>query len=120
MRGRGSGPARLPRTCFGTPVEREGHTIIPVARVSFGYGMGFGGGAGGKESVSGFDAAPVYIITETGPDHAKEFSASVLIGGVTHGQGQGRSKKLAEQAAAAEACMVLRARRTDQGGQPTR
>jgi uncharacterized spore protein YtfJ len=34
--------------CFGTPVEREGHTIIPVARVSFGYGMGFGGGSGGK------------------------------------------------------------------------
>jgi uncharacterized spore protein YtfJ len=34
--------------CFGTPVERNGHTIIPVARVSFGYGMGFGGGSGGK------------------------------------------------------------------------
>ena len=45
--------------CFGTPVEREGHTIIPVARVSFGYGLGFGGGSGGKESGSGFDAAPV-------------------------------------------------------------
>jgi uncharacterized spore protein YtfJ len=36
--------------CFGTPVERDGHTIIPVARVSFGYGMGFGGGSGGKGS----------------------------------------------------------------------
>jgi uncharacterized spore protein YtfJ len=34
--------------CFGAPVERDGHTIIPVARVSFGYGMGFGGGSGGK------------------------------------------------------------------------
>jgi uncharacterized spore protein YtfJ len=33
-------------SCFGTPVEREGHTLIPVARVSFGYGLGFGGGAG--------------------------------------------------------------------------
>jgi uncharacterized spore protein YtfJ len=35
-------------TCFGTPVEKNGHTVIPVARVSFGYGMGFGGGSGGK------------------------------------------------------------------------
>jgi uncharacterized spore protein YtfJ len=45
--------------CFGTPVERDGHTIIPVARVSFGYGMGFGGGSGGKQDSAGFDAAPV-------------------------------------------------------------
>ncbi len=34
--------------CFGTPVERDGHTVIPVARVSFGYGMGFGGGTDNK------------------------------------------------------------------------
>ncbi len=33
--------------CFGAPLEREGHTLIPVARVSFGYGMGFGRGSGG-------------------------------------------------------------------------
>jgi len=31
--------------CFGAPVERDGHTLIPVARVSFGYGVGFGRGA---------------------------------------------------------------------------
>jgi ribonuclease-3 len=59
-------------------------------------------------AVRRFDVAPVYIISENGPDHAKEFVASVLIGGVTYGHGQGRSKKLAEQAAAAEACMTLR------------
>lgn len=40
--------------CFGTPVERDGHTLIPVARVSFGYGMGFGGGSGGKGMPSDF------------------------------------------------------------------
>ena len=44
--------------CFGTPVERDGHTIIPVARVSFGYGMGFGGGSGGKQESGAFDAMP--------------------------------------------------------------
>ncbi len=25
--------------CFGTPVERDGHMLIPVARINFGYGM---------------------------------------------------------------------------------
>jgi uncharacterized spore protein YtfJ len=38
--------------CFGTPVEREGHTLIPAARVSFGYGLGFGGGSGSSANPS--------------------------------------------------------------------
>ncbi len=32
--------------CFGAPIERDGHTVIPVARVAFGYGAGFGRGTG--------------------------------------------------------------------------
>jgi uncharacterized spore protein YtfJ len=40
--------------CFGQVVERDGHTLIPVARVSFGYGMGFGRGSGGDASEDGF------------------------------------------------------------------
>ena len=35
--------------CFGTPIERDGHTVIPAARVTFGYGFGFGRGSGGKD-----------------------------------------------------------------------
>ncbi len=58
-------------------------------------------------AVRQFDSAPVYILSEEGPDHAKHFFASVLVAGRTWGQGQGRSKKLAEQAAAAEACANL-------------
>jgi uncharacterized spore protein YtfJ len=38
--------------CFGAPVERDGHTLIPVARVSFGYGVGFGRGTGSKSGPS--------------------------------------------------------------------
>lgn len=34
-------------SCFGTPVERDGHTLIPVARITFGLGMGFGAAPGG-------------------------------------------------------------------------
>jgi uncharacterized spore protein YtfJ len=42
--------------CFGTPVERDGHTIIPVARVNFGLGLGFG--RGGGSSVNKADGQP--------------------------------------------------------------
>lgn len=38
--------------CFGAPVERDGHTLIPVARVQFGFGLGFGRGTGGKRGPS--------------------------------------------------------------------
>jgi ribonuclease-3 len=43
-----------------------------------------------------------------GPDHAKRFYATVLIAGEHWGEGEGRSKKQAEQAAAREACVRLR------------
>lgn len=54
-----------------------------------------------------FDAAPVYVLSERGPDHAKTFSANVLVGGRTLGEGTGRSKKVAEQAAAGAAYELL-------------
>ena len=34
-------------TLFGEPVEREGVTVIPVAKARFGFGGGAGGGAHG-------------------------------------------------------------------------
>ena len=41
--------------CFGAPIERDGHTLIPVARVSFGYGLGFGRGMGTGRGKDGAD-----------------------------------------------------------------
>jgi ribonuclease III len=46
---------------------------------------------------------PEYRILERGPDHEKEFTASVFVGGRELGTGTGRSKKEAEQRAAREA-----------------
>ena len=46
---------------------------------------------------------PVYEVEGTGPDHERSFTAAVLIDGVIQGTGEGRSKKEAEQAAAAVA-----------------
>jgi ribonuclease-3 len=43
---------------------------------------------------------PEYHVTESGPDHAKSFRATAVVGGVAVGEGDGRSKKEAEQRAA--------------------
>lgn len=51
--------------------------------------------------------APVYRVTSQGPDHAKTFHASVLVDGDVLGEGDGRSKKAAEQSAAARAAAAL-------------
>ncbi len=51
--------------------------------------------------------APVYLIESTGPDHAKSFRAVVSVDGEVLGDGVGRSKKSAEQAAAAIAAVAL-------------
>lgn len=50
---------------------------------------------------------PVYEITATGPDHDKEFTATAIISGTAHGVGVGRTKKEAEQKAAATAWKSL-------------
>ena len=55
-------------------------------------------------------AAPIYrMVGESGPDHNKVFSAQVLYDGRVAGEGSGRSKKEAEQAAAKNALDSLRA-----------
>ncbi|MEY2417692.1 MAG: ribonuclease [Actinomycetota bacterium] len=51
---------------------------------------------------------PRYMVDDEGPDHAKTFYARVYIGPDEQGQGRGRSKKQAEQAAARAAWESLR------------
>jgi len=52
--------------------------------------------------------APTYhVIEEMGPDHAKEFTVEVRIGGTVLGRGSGKSKKLAETEAARSALQRL-------------
>ena len=48
------------------------------------------------------------IVAEKGPDHAKTFVAEVLLGERVAGQGEGRSKRTSEQAAAQAAWESLR------------
>lgn len=60
-----------------------------------------------------FGQLPRYHLTEDGPEHEKRFRAEVLLDGRVLGTGEGRTKKEAEQAAAAQACDELDA--TDDG-----
>jgi ribonuclease-3 len=50
---------------------------------------------------------PSYAVEDDGPDHAKTFTAAVLLSGTVYGRGSGRTKKAAEQEAAEAAWRTL-------------
>ncbi len=56
---------------------------------------------------------PDYRVEDEGPDHQKEFTATVFLGGEAYGSGIGRSKKEAEQQAAREAYLRLQTAPSD-------
>ena len=58
-------------------------------------------------------AMPEYRLEDRGPDHQKEFTATVYLGGEALGRGIGRSKKEAEQQAAGEAYQRISERRIE-------
>ncbi|MBL7255304.1 ribonuclease III [Paractinoplanes lichenicola] len=58
---------------------------------------------------------PDYVIEDSGPDHAKTFTAWVVVAGERYGGSEGRSKKQAEQRAAAAAWRIL----TERTSEPT-
>ena len=71
-----------------------------------------GAGLDWKTSLQELTAAedmggPEYVVDESGPDHQKSFRAVAKIGGQTLGEGEGRTKKEAEQQAAEAAWTVL-------------
>ncbi|HEY5149897.1 MAG TPA: ribonuclease III [Mycobacterium sp.] len=71
-----------------------------------------GAGLDWKTSLQELTAArnlgsPSYVVSSTGPDHDKEFTAVVIVMESEYGTGIGRSKKEAEQKAAAAAWNAL-------------
>jgi len=69
-----------------------------------------------QEALARRGSLPRYVVEETGPEHAKEFAASVWSGDEILGKGSGTSKKRAEQDAAHAAFRGLEvAERTDGG-----
>jgi len=61
---------------------------------------------------------PDYVIDDAGPDHAKTFTAWVVVAGERYGGSDGRSKKQAEQRAAAAAWRTLTERTEEQTPPP--
>jgi len=58
---------------------------------------------------------PRYVVRDEGPDHAKHFFAAVYVTDRLYGEGEGRSKKQAEQAAAWVAWTRLQEEAREQG-----
>jgi ribonuclease-3 len=86
---------------------------------------GLGAGLDWKTSLQELTAmaglgVPEYIVTESGPDHAKTFTASARVAGIDYGAGIGRSKKEAEQQAAEAAWSSLRVQIEDGTPAPSR
>ena len=74
-----------------------------------------GAGLDWKTSLQELTAAedlgsPEYVVDESGPDHQKSFRAVAKVGGQIWGEGEGRTKKEAEQQAAEAAWTVISAR----------
>jgi ribonuclease III len=73
-----------------------------------------GAGLDWKTSLQELGAArglgpPSYLVEDDGPDHAKTFTAAVLLAGTVYGKGAGRTKKAAEQEAAEAAWRAISA-----------
>jgi ribonuclease-3 len=70
-------------------------------------------------TAAGQAGLPRYEVSESGPDHQKQFTATVTVGGAVLGRGEGRSKKEAEQRAARQAFAELRQRAVPSPTDPT-
>ena len=79
--------------------------ILALMNKSIDEAMVRGAGLDGKTALQEIVAAsgwppPEYRVTESGPDHDKDFVAVALVNGTTYKPGHGKSKREAEQVAA--------------------
>ena len=56
-----------------------------------------------RVQAQGLETPRYEVVSETGPDHSKEFTVAVYVGSEVAGQGLGKSKQQAQQGAAQEA-----------------
>ena len=97
----------------GLPVARTFvHRLFdPLIDRAAGMGAGLDWKTSLQELTSSLDlGGPEYAVAESGPDHAKAFRARVRLGDEVFGEGEGRSKKEAEQQAAEAAYRAVTAR----------
>jgi ribonuclease-3 len=96
----------------GTDATRD--LVLKLFAAALEDAAGLGAGLDWKTSLQELSAerslgAPDYVVVESGPDHAKRFHATAVVGGRDIGEGTGKSKKEAEQRAAEQAWTALSA-----------
>ncbi len=101
---------------YGLSITRE--VILRLFRSLIETAPTLGAGLDWKSSLQELTAArnmgaPSYMVTATGPDHDKEFTATVVVMNTEYGRGVGRTKKEAELKAAAAAWTALSASNAD-------
>ena len=83
---------------FDALIQRARNDTIKIA---MDMGTGIDGKTALQELTSAKDlGAPEYVVSESGPDHDKSFTAVVKVKGEEISSGEGKSKRDAEQAAA--------------------
>jgi ribonuclease III len=93
-------------------LETARTTVLALFSSALSRSAALGAGLDWKTSLQELTAekglgVPAYEITSTGPDHCKEFTATVLVGGDAMGSGLGKTKKEAEQLAASTAWKAI-------------
>ena len=81
------------------------HVVLKLMSNAINEAVARGAGLDGKTALQEFVAlqgwpAPEYRVSESGPDHDKDFVAIALVNGETYPAGHGKSKREAEQIAA--------------------
>lgn len=99
--------------CHGHEVARD--VIVRLFSDALVAAANLGAGLDWKTSLQELAAAqrlgvPAYLVSSTGPEHDKHFTARAIIDGEDLGHGEGHTKKEAEQQAAAAAYRTLEAR----------
>ena len=92
--------------------EKSTHVVRELIKETLSSAMAKGAGLDGKTALQELLAAagkgsPEYLVTETGPDHDKSFTAVALVSGEAMSEGTGKSKREAEQSAARSALEKL-------------
>ncbi len=102
------GVAATARTIYGEPVSRDGMTVVPVAKVRYGFGGGMGPRAG-RESAGGGGGIQVFPIgfiemgersarfRRIGPSPALVVAAGVMAAAWLLGRALVKAAKIAER-----------------------
>jgi ribonuclease-3 len=93
-------------------IEASRGLVLRLFTDALAAAAGLGAGLDWKTSLQELSAerglgAPEYVVVESGPDHQKSFHATAVLAGQGVGEGEGNSKKEAEQRAAEQAWNFL-------------